>query len=215
MATYSCLGTTSMLASIDDGSPHASWTSRVLSPVEAAPEVQLSKLACRKEFRSRVGLDEEGEMGIGTPAPIDHEHLTRWSERMDGLHLGEIMGEEGRDHELQEESGAGMEQPQQPRHGKAAPRPLLCRLAQCFLSSRGIGHGASRAIDEKRAMAMPPAFTRDGGLHRAAEALQEEGTEAQRESGAGLTGGRRTEPQARQRGQMTAGGVARQDLPQE
>jgi hypothetical protein len=43
------------------------------------------------------------------------------------------MGEEGRDHQLQEESGARVEQPQQPYHGKAAPRPLHRRLAERLL----------------------------------------------------------------------------------
>jgi hypothetical protein len=42
------------------------------------------------------------------------------------LHLGEIVGEEGRDHQLQERTGAGMEQPEEMCHGKAAPRPLYC-----------------------------------------------------------------------------------------
>jgi hypothetical protein len=39
-----------------------------------------------------AGLDEEGEMGIRTQAPIGHEHIARWSARMDRLHLGEIVG---------------------------------------------------------------------------------------------------------------------------
>ena len=134
---------------------------------------------------------------------------------MDRLHPGEIVGEEGRDHQLQEHTGARMEQPQQPRHGEAAPRPLLRRLAERVLEGRGIGHGASRAIDEKRAMTMPPPFVQGGSLHGAAEALEEEGEEAQREFGTGLTVGRRTEPQARQMGQMAAGGVAMQNLQQE
>jgi len=34
-------------------------------------------------------MDEEGEMSIGTQAPIGHEHVTWWSARMDRLHLGE------------------------------------------------------------------------------------------------------------------------------
>ena len=62
---------------------------------------------------------------------------------------------------------------------------------------------------------MPPPFVQGGSLHRAAEALEEEVKEAQREFGARLTVGRRTEPQARQMGQMTAGGVAMQNLQQE
>ena len=40
-------------------------------------------------------------------------------------------------------------------------------------------------------MAMPPPVVQGGSLHGAAEALQEEVKEAQRESGAGLTVGRR------------------------
>src|SRR6266511_3877540 len=64
-------------------------------------------------------------------------------------------------------------------------------------------------------MTMPPPFVHGGSLHRAAEALQEEVKEAQWESSASLTVRRRTEPQARQMGQMTAGGVAIQNLQQE
>jgi hypothetical protein len=135
-------------------------------------------------------------MGIGTQPSGGYEHVTRWSARMDGLHVGKIMGEEGCHDELQEESGVGMAQPQQPRHGDAAPRPLHRRLAEHFLEGRSIGHRASRAIDETGAMARPPPFTRDGGLHGGREALQEEGKEAQREPRAGLAVCRRTEPQA-------------------
>jgi len=62
---------------------------------------------------------------------------------------------------------------------------------------------------------MPPAFVQGRPLHRAAEALEEAVKEAQREFGTRLTGGRRTEPQARQMGQMTAGGVAMENLQQE
>src|SRR5215475_2434742 len=108
-----------------------------------------------------------------------------------------------------------MEQPQPSRHGKAAPRPLLCGLAERFLEGRGIGHGTSRAIDEKRAMAMPPPFVQGRLLHRAAETLEKESEEAQREFGPRLTVGRRREPQARQMGPMTAGRVAMQNLQQE
>src|SRR5215510_4184052 len=105
-----------------------------------------------------------------------------------------------------------MEQPQEVRHGKAAPRPRLGRLAERVLEGGCIGHRASRAINEKGAMAMPSAFTRDGRLHRAAEALEEEGEETEREFGARLAVCRRAEPQARQMGQMAAGGVTMQNL---
>jgi hypothetical protein len=64
-----------------------------------------------------------------------------------------------------------MEQPQEVRHGNAAPRPLLCRLAERVLEGRSIGHGASRAIDEKGTMTGPPLFVQGGTRHGAAEVL--------------------------------------------
>ena len=80
-----------------------------------------------------VGLDEKGQMGVGAQAPIGHEHVTWLSGRMDRLHPGKIVGEEGRDDQLPEHTGASMEQPHEPGDGKAAPRPRLCRLAECVL----------------------------------------------------------------------------------
>jgi hypothetical protein len=64
-------------------------------------------------------------------------------------------------------------------------------------------------------MAMPPPVVQGGLLHGATETLEEESEEAQREFSTRLTVGRRCEPQARQMGQMTAGGVAMQHLQQE
>jgi hypothetical protein len=162
-----------------------------------------------------AGLDEEGHMGIRTEAPIGHQHIPFVSARMHRLYLSQVVGEERRDYQLEEHTAAGMEQPQEPGDRKAAPRPLLRRLAKRLLSDRSIGHGASRAIDQKGAMAMPSPFVQGGSLHRTAEALQEEVKEAQRGSGAGLTGGRRTAPHARQMGEMAARGVAMQHLQQE
>jgi hypothetical protein len=52
---------------------------------------------------------------------------------MDRLPLGKVVGEEGRDDQLQEQARAGMKQPEEPRDGKAAPRPLLRRLTKCVL----------------------------------------------------------------------------------
>jgi hypothetical protein len=52
---------------------------------------------------------------------------------MDRLHVSEIVGDEGRDHQLQEHPGAGVEQPQEVGHRKAAPRPLHYRLAERVL----------------------------------------------------------------------------------
>jgi len=61
-------------------------------------------------------------------------------------------------------------------------------------------------------MTVPPSFMQGGSLHGTAEALQEEVKKADRESGPGLTGGRRREAHARPMGPMAAGGVAVQHL---
>jgi hypothetical protein len=134
---------------------------------------------------------------------------------MDRLHPDKSMGKKGRNDPLQEHPGARMEQSQEPGDGKAAPRPLLCWLAERVREGGSLGRGASRALDENHAMAMPPPFVPGGSLHGAAETLEEASEAAQRECGKRLTGCRRRAPQARPMGQMTAGGVAMQHLPQE
>jgi len=59
----------------------------------------------------QAGLHEEGEMGVGTQAPIGHEHVPWLYGWVDRLPPGEIVGEEGRDHPRQEHTGASMELP--------------------------------------------------------------------------------------------------------
>jgi hypothetical protein len=85
------------------------------------------------QYGMHARLDEEGARRVGTQAPIGHAYLPWWSARMDCRHPGQIVGEEGRDHALQEHPRARMEQPQQARHGNAAPQPLLCWLAERVL----------------------------------------------------------------------------------
>ena len=46
------------------------------------------------------------------------------------LHLSQVVGEERHNHQLQKYTSARMEQPQEVRHGKAAPRPFLRRLTE-------------------------------------------------------------------------------------
>jgi hypothetical protein len=101
-------------------------------------------------------------MRIGTQAPIGHQHVPGLQARMDRRHVGQVVGEEGCDDQLQEHPGARMEEPQKVRHGKATPRPLLGRLAERVLEGWGIGHRAARAVDEKRPVAMPPPFVQCG-----------------------------------------------------
>lgn len=135
-------------------------------------------------------------MRVGTQAPIRHEHIAGGSHRVHLVHLGEIVGQEGRDDQLEEHTGAGMEQPQEVCHGEAAPRPLPRRLAEGILEGRRIGHRAPRAIDEEGPMALPSPVVRNGSLRGTTETLEEEGEEVEREFGAGLAVSRRREPQA-------------------
>jgi hypothetical protein len=83
--------------------------------------------------RMYARLDKEGERGVGTQPPIRHEHVPWVSGRMDRLPPSAIVSDEGRDHPRQEHPGAGMEQPEEPRDGNAAPRPLYRRLTKCVL----------------------------------------------------------------------------------
>ncbi len=60
-----------------------------------------------------TGLDEQGEMRRGTQAPIGHQHIPFLHARMDCLHPGQIVGEKGYNHQLQEYTG-----PQESGDGK-------------------------------------------------------------------------------------------------
>ena len=156
------------LSQRDRGTPLTAGVRRTLGLTKGRPGVKST--ICRAptaEHGVHAGLDEEGEMRVGTQAPIRHEHITGGSHRVHLVHLGEIVGEEGRDDQLQEHTGARMEQPQEARHGKAASRPLPRRLAERVLEGRRIGHRAPRAIDEKGAMALPPPVVQGGSLHGA------------------------------------------------
>lgn len=87
---------------------------------------EIHHLACADaEHGVHAGVDEAGEMGIGTQPPIRYEHILGCSQGVHLLHLGEIVGEEGCNDQLQEHTGARMEEPQEVGHGEAAPRPLL------------------------------------------------------------------------------------------
>jgi hypothetical protein len=108
-----------------------------------APDIRRDKRSPGRDIHHRscadaehgvhAGLDEQGEMGVGAQAPIGYESIPWVEARMDRRHLGQIVGEEGCDHRLQEPTGARMAQPQPPRHGKAAPGPLRCWWAERIL----------------------------------------------------------------------------------
>src|SRR6266849_4684168 len=107
-----------------------------------------------------------------------------------------------------------MEEGQQADNGEATAGALLGGLTKRFLQDRGIRHGAARAVDKKRPMAMPAAFLGDGGLGRPPQALQEVFEHTDGELGAGLTVGGGTEIETGEMGEMATGRIAMEDLQQ-
>ena len=87
-------------------------------------------------------------MGRGAQAPIRHQHIPCLQARMDLLHLGQVVRHERRGHDFQEQAGASMGQPQQPRDGNATPRSVPRRLPERLLQSWGIRHRTARAVDD-------------------------------------------------------------------
>ena len=74
-------------------------------------------------------------MGVGTQAPIGHEHVPWLYAWMDRLHPGEIVDEKRRDDQLQEHTSARMEQPDLAAHredgvGWQQRGPLVCEALQ-------------------------------------------------------------------------------------
>jgi hypothetical protein len=80
-----------------------------------------------------ASLDEEGQRGRRTSSPIGPQHIPCLSARMHRLPWSPGVGEERRDHQLEEHPAAGMAEPQEPGDGNAAPRPLRRRLAKRLL----------------------------------------------------------------------------------
>lgn len=107
-----------------------------------------------------------------------------------------------------------MQERQQMDNGEATAGALLGRLPKRVLQRRGIRHRAARAVDKKRAMAMPAAFRRDDGLGRLPQALQQVFQHADGELGTSLTVCRGTEIEASQMGQMATRRIAMKDLEQ-
>jgi hypothetical protein len=165
--------------------------------------------------RGPARRDEAGERARGTHASIGHQDITGVYARRDRRPPGQSLGQGGRHDQLQEHPGARRAPSPAPGAREAAPRPRRRRLAAGGLPGRRSGPGASRALDQHRAMALPPAFLPGGARPRAAEGRQEAGQAAPQEAGAGLTVGRRPAPPARQLGPRAAGGVALEQRSQE
>jgi hypothetical protein len=42
-----------------------------------------------------AALDQQGDMGLGTEPPVRYQHVARLQGRMEGNHLGHLMGTQG------------------------------------------------------------------------------------------------------------------------
>jgi hypothetical protein len=100
-------------------------------------------------------LPPQGKMRLGTKAPIGHQDITGGQLRMESDHCGEIMGAQGGGPYWSDQPGTRMKQRQQVRNGEPPPWELFAGLAKMLLQCGGIGHGNTRAIDPKGAMAPP------------------------------------------------------------
>src|SRR6266436_6746040 len=80
-----------------------------------------------------------------------------------------------------------MKQRQQVRNGETTPWELFAGLAKMLLQCGGIGHGKTRAIDPKGAMAYPAPFIEWLVLHSIADRAEQLLEHRQREPHAGLT----------------------------
>ena len=61
--------------------------------------------------RVHAGPDEQRARRVGTQAPIGDEHVAWVQGRVDRLPLGEVVGEEGGDDQLEEHTGTRRAQP--------------------------------------------------------------------------------------------------------
>jgi hypothetical protein len=131
---------------------------------------------------------------------------------MDFLHVCQIVGQQGRADQLGYEASTGMEKGQQAGDGEATAGALVGGLTKLCLQSRGIRHGAARAVDQKRPMSMPAAFLGDGGLGRLTKTRQEVFEYVDGKLGTGLTVCGGTEIEAGEMGEMATGRIAMEDL---
>ena len=125
------------------------------------------------------------------------------------------MRPQGRREDLQQQSGAGVEQRQDMGHREATACGLVAGLAEVGSQRGGVGHGERRAIDQEGAQAEPAAVglgVGDQGLDHDAE---QDAEDRQRQPGPGLAEGAVGEGAAGHQRDVGQGGVAVEDLDEE
>jgi hypothetical protein len=114
-----------------------------------------NKLLVHTKDDVHAALDQQGDMGIGTEPPVRYQQVARWQGRMEGNHLGYIMGTQGSREDCQHHAGTGMTQRHQLGDGQAATGLLASWLANMGVQFGGIRHRNTGTIDPKGAMAEP------------------------------------------------------------
>src|SRR5262249_45243458 len=105
-----------------------------------------------------------------------------------------------------------MKQRQQVRHGETTPRELLAGLAKMLLQGGGIGHGKTRAIGPKGAMAQPAPLIKGFVLQSVTHGAEKLLEHRQRELHARLTIGGSRHVDFGEMPQVRARGIAMQNL---
>lgn len=103
---------------------------------------------------------------------------------------GHVVGSQGRDDQIKEESCPGVEGRQQMGHGKSAALLLLGWLAEVLLQLRHVGRGDARAVQKDRAMTMPQMFRVRLLLQGPGDLENQRGDQIQRQPAARLAIGR-------------------------
>ena len=118
------------------------------------------------EHGMHASLHEQRQRGIGTPAPLSHEDVTRAPGGMEPADLGELMGAQGGCQHVYDHPGACMKQHQEGGNGEPAPGKLSAGLATMLLQGGGSGHSKTGTIHPECPMAQPAALIKRLGLHR-------------------------------------------------
>src|SRR6516165_2332799 len=105
-----------------------------------------------------------------------------------------------------------MKQRQEVRHGETTPGELLAGLAKMLLQGGGIGHGKTRAIGPKGAMAQPAPLIKGFVLQTLAHGAEELLEHRERELHARLTIGGSRHVELGEMPQVRARGIAMQNL---
>ncbi|MCG3132671.1 MAG: hypothetical protein FLDDKLPJ_03537 [Phycisphaerae bacterium] len=162
-----------------------------------------------------------GQMRIRAESAVAHDDVAGRPLRVQIGRVLHVMRAQGRQDHIMQEAGLGVEQREQVGDGKSAAGLLPAGLSEVRLMLGSVGHGESRAVEQREAMAVPQCWHVSGTVPRRRhsdflEALRHRvhppPDQLQREALPRLTIGRSGESLARKVRQVGHGGVAMNHL---